>query len=65
MNTKPNTHLCDNPACRRPVRRGDAYLRSISLEQRAFCSPACVEVFAELDAAARRPAIPEQRTARS
>lgn len=61
MNTQSRTH-CHNPACRKPVRRGDAHLRSISLEQVAFCSVACVEVFDELDKSARRP-IPEQRTA--
>ena len=53
------TH-CHNPACQRPVARRDAYLRSVSLEQVAFCSQACVDVFAELERASRRP-IPEQR----
>lgn len=57
---------CHNPACRKPVARRDAYLRSISLEQVAFCSEACVQMFDELDAAnghqsSRR--IPAQRSA--
>ena len=57
------TYLCHNPLCDRRVTRGDAYIRSISLEQVVFCSSSCVEVFDQLDAeAGRRPArIPEQR----
>jgi len=50
---------CHNPACHRPVKRGDAFLRSVSLEQVAFCSMACVEVFGQLDQAAR--SVPVQR----
>ena len=53
-------HICHNPACHRPVARRDAYLRSVSLVQVAFCSAACVEVFGQLDTAART-AIPAQR----
>jgi hypothetical protein len=52
--------ICHNPACRRPVARRDAHLRSISLEQVAFCSAACVDMFDRLDKAQRQP-IPEQR----
>lgn len=58
MNSNEST--CHNPACRKPVARRDAYLRSVSLEQVAFCSKACVDVFVQLDQAARQP-IPEQR----
>lgn len=54
------TTECHNPACRRPVDRRDAYLRSVSLAQVAFCSQACVDVFDALDKAVRQP-IPEQR----
>lgn len=53
-------HICANPACHRPVARRDAFLRSVSLTQVAFCSAACVEVFGQLDTAART-AIPAQR----
>lgn len=60
MNTKPNHTTCHNPACRREIHRRDAYLRSVSLTQVAFCSPACVALFDALDKSARRP-IPEQR----
>ena len=49
-------YICHNPACHRPVARRDAFLRSVSLVQVAFCSAACVEVFGQLDSAARRPA---------
>lgn len=53
-------HICHNPACRRPVARRDAYLRSVSLDQVAFCSQGCVDVFDSLDKAVRQP-VPEQR----
>lgn len=61
MNTKPNHMTCHNPACHREIHRRDALLRSVSLVQVAFCSRACVEVFGQLDAAAR--SVPEQRRA--
>jgi hypothetical protein len=53
-------NICHNPACHRPIRHADAYLRSVSLVQVAFCSAACVAMFGQLDAASRRP-VPEQR----
>lgn len=53
-------HQCHNPACGRNVARGDAFLRSVSLQQVAFCSQACVDVFDALEKESRRP-IPEQR----
>lgn len=62
MNTKPNHETCHNPACGRDVPRGDAFLRSVSLEQVAFCDQACVDVFDALEKESRRP-IPEQRPA--
>lgn len=54
------TTNCHNPACRRPIHRADAYLRSVSLQPVAFCSLACVELFGALDESARQ-AVPEQR----
>ena len=66
MNQIHSQSTCHNPACRKPVARRDAYLRSISLEQVAFCSEACVEMFDELDAAnGHQPPsrIPAQRSA--
>jgi hypothetical protein len=54
------TTICHNPACHSPVRHADAYLRSVSLTQVAFCSEGCVAMFDQLDKGARRP-IPEQR----
>lgn len=59
MNIQTHT-TCDNPACRKPLERRDAHLRSVSFEQLAFCSIACVEIFDQLDKATRRP-IPGQR----
>lgn len=53
-------NICHNPACHRPVAHADAYLRSVSLVQVAFCSAACVAMFSQLDAARRQP-VPEQR----
>lgn len=53
-------NICHNPACRQPVARRNAFLRSVSLEQVAFCSQGCVDVYDALDKAARMP-IPEQR----
>lgn len=56
-----HTHTsCHNPACARPVDRRDAFLRSVSLQQVAFCSQGCVDMFDALDKAGRRP-IPDQR----
>ena len=55
---------CHNPACHRPIRHADAYLRSVSLTQVAFCSPGCVEVFDALDKAARMP-VERRRAVRS
>lgn len=54
---------CHNPACRRPVVRRLAYLRSISLEQVAFCSRECVEQFDRIDARQGHHVIPAQRNA--
>jgi hypothetical protein len=56
-----NQMLCHNPACRRPVARRDAFLRSVSLQQVAFCSAGCVDVFDQLDKSARTQPVPEQR----
>lgn len=61
MNQIQSQTHCHNPACQRPVARRDAFLRSISLEQVAFCSQACVDVFFELDHSVRSQPIPEQR----
>ena len=61
MNITTHTH-CDNPACHKPLHRGNALLRSVSFEQLAFCSPGCVTMFDTLDKAERRP-VPEQRKA--
>lgn len=61
MNIKPNHIVCHNPACGREVVRGDALLRSVSLQQVAFCSEGCVDVFDQLDKATRAPKIPAQR----
>lgn len=58
-----NQPICHNPACRKPVVRRDAYLRSVSLEQVAFCSLGCVAMFDELDAADGHHRIPAQREA--
>lgn len=65
MNEIHTHEQCHNPACRRPVVRRLAFLRSISLEQVAFCSRECVEEFDQLDAAnGHRPQrIPAQRRA--
>lgn len=59
MNTQTHT-TCHNPACRKPLNRRDAHLRSISLEQVAFCGPGCIETFTQLDKAARE-GIPMRR----
>jgi hypothetical protein len=56
------TYQCHNPACRRPVRHADAFLRSVLLERVAFCSAACIALFSELDAASGRQPIPEQQS---
>jgi hypothetical protein len=61
MNTQSHT-TCHNPACRKAISRGDAHLRSISLEQVAFCSTACIDVYSQLDNETRRP-VPAQRSA--
>lgn len=63
MNIQSRT-TCDNPACRKPIHRATAHLRSVSLEQLAFCSTACVELFDQLDKARRQP-VPQQRRPRS
>lgn len=54
-----NQTNCHNPACRKPIARRDAFLRSISLEQVAFCAEACVDMFDRLDKATR--SVPLQR----
>lgn len=63
MTARPTPlNQCHNPACRRPVNRRDAFLRSVSLQQVAFCSQACVDMFDALEQASRQPQpIPEQR----
>lgn len=65
MNHTQSQSTCHNPACRKPVVRRLAYLRSISLEQVAFCSKGCVEMFDELDGAAGHHRIPAQRSPES
>lgn len=64
MTSTAQTHtICHNPACARPLERRDAFLRSVSLEQVAFCSAECIEAFTLADKAAHAPVIPLQRTA--
>jgi hypothetical protein len=53
------TYQCHNPACRRPVRHADAFLRSVLLERVAFCSRGCVTMFDQLDKVVR--SVPAQR----
>lgn len=52
--------ICHNPACHKPVARRDAFLRSVSLVQVAFCSQGCVDMFDQLDKMVR-VSIPAQR----
>lgn len=54
------TYICHNPACQATVAHRDAFLCSVSLEQVAFCSQGCVDIFNQLDQARRTP-VPEQR----
>lgn len=63
MTEHTSHHLCHNPACRKPVARRDAFLRSVSLTRVAFCSALCVAMFDELDAANGHHVIPVQRSA--
>jgi hypothetical protein len=64
------TYECHNPACRRPVKHADAFLRSVLFERVAFCSLGCVTMFDQFDKMVRNGgvaglerAIPAQRKA--
>lgn len=61
MNEIQSRIVCHNPACQKSIARRDAHLRSLSLEQVAFCSEACVDFFDHVDKAVRARPIPEQR----